>query len=53
MPVQLVSKHDDEDTFCEEIIFHGPIDKFLTNVLHVFPNDTDRQKVSRNLSIMS
>src|SRR3712207_3735811 len=35
--------------FLKKLIHCGSIDKFLTDVLHVTPNDTDRGKVSKKL----
>lgn len=49
MPVQWLPNTMMKIPFVKKLIHHGSIDKFLTNVLHVFPNDTDRQKVSKKL----
>ena len=46
MPVQWLPNTMMKIPFVKKLIHHGSIDKFLTDVLHVFPNDTDRQKVS-------
>ena len=49
MPVQWLPNTMMKIPFVKKLIHHGSIDKFLTDVLHVFPNDTDRQKVSKKL----
>lgn len=35
--------------FVKKLIRSGSIEKFLTDVLHITPNDTDRRKVSKKL----